>query len=87
MNTANPTFRGVVRQALLVVKADDVAPFLGKRLGWVRDQQVNSHLGRRHAGLRLQAQPGPSSVKLYNRPGGILRLEVTTHDVSFFNDR
>jgi hypothetical protein len=68
----------LARQALLVVKADDAARFLGKRLGWVQDQQVNSHLGRRHAGLRLKHSLGPASVKLYNRPGGILRLEVTT---------
>ena len=77
-------FEELARQALLVVKADDVARFLGKRLGWVQDQQVNSHLGRRHAGLRLKHSLGPASVKLYNRPGGILRLEVTTYEVSFF---
>jgi hypothetical protein len=48
------------------------------------DTQVNSHLGRRHAGLRLKHSFGPASVKLYNKPGGILRLEMTTYDVSFF---
>jgi hypothetical protein len=77
-------FEELARQALLVVKADDVARFLGKRLAWAQDQQVNSHLGRRYAGLRLKHNLGPASVKLYNRPGGILRLEVTTYDVSFF---
>jgi hypothetical protein len=34
--------------------------------------------------LRLKHSFGPASVKLYNRPGGILRLEMTTYDVSFF---
>jgi hypothetical protein len=77
-------FEELARQALLVVKADDVARFLGKRLASAQDQQVNSHLGRRYAGLRLKHSLGPASVKLYNRPGGILRLEVTTYDVSFF---
>jgi hypothetical protein len=43
-------FDQLARQALLVVKADDVARFLGKRLASAQDQQVNSHLGRRYAG-------------------------------------
>jgi hypothetical protein len=71
-------FEALARQALLVIKVDDVARFLGKRV------PLNSHLGRRHAGIRLKHTLGPASVKLYNKPGGILRLEMTTYDVSFF---
>jgi hypothetical protein len=77
-------FEELARQALLSVKAEDVARFLGKRLPLGRDTQLTSHLGRRYAGLRLKHSFGPASVKLYNRPGGILRLEMTTYDVSFF---
>ena len=77
-------FEELARQALLAIKAEDVARFLGKRLPMGHDTQVNSHLGRRHAGLRLKHSFGPASVKLYNKPGGILRLEMTTYDVSFF---
>ena len=77
-------FEEVARQAVLAIKAEDVARFLGKRLPLGHDTQVNSHLGRRYAGLRLKHSFGPASVKLYNRPGGILRLEMTTYDVSFF---
>jgi hypothetical protein len=77
-------FEELARQALLAIKAEDVARFLGKRLPMGHDTQVHSHLGRRHAGLRLKHSFGPASVKLYNKPGGILRLEMTTYDVSFF---
>jgi hypothetical protein len=77
-------FEALARQAVLTIKADDVARFLGKRLPMSHDTQVTSHLGRRYAGLRLKHSFGPASVKLYNRPGGILRLEMTTYDVSFF---
>jgi hypothetical protein len=77
-------FAELARQALLAIKVEDVARFLGKRLPLSYDTQVNSHLGRRHAGLRLKHSFGPASVELYNRPGGILRLEMTTYDVSFF---
>lgn len=77
-------FDELARQALLTIKADDVARFLGKRLPLGHDTQVQSHLGRRYAGVRLKHSFGPASVKLYNRPGGILRLEMTTYDVSFF---
>lgn len=77
-------FDELARQALLTLKVDDVARFLGKRLPLGHDTQVHSHLGRRYAGLRLKHSFGPASVKLYNRPGGILRMEMTTYDVSFF---
>lgn len=82
--TVDQLFEEVARQAVLAIKAEDVARFLGKRLPLGHDTQVNSHLGRRHAGLRLKHSFGPASVKLYNKPGGILRLEMTTYDVSFF---
>ena len=77
-------FAELARQALLATKVEDGARFLGKRLPLSYDTQVNSHLGRRYAGLRLKHSFGPASVKLYNRPGGILRLEMTTYEVSFF---
>lgn len=77
-------FEELARQSLLAIKAQDVARFLGKRLPMAHDTQVNSHLGRRHAGLRLKHSFGPASVKMYNKPGGILRIEMTTYDVSFF---
>ena len=77
-------FAELARQALLTIQAEDVARFLGKRLPLGHDTQVTSHLGRRYAGLRLKHSFGPASVKIYNRPGGILRLEMTTYEVSFF---
>jgi hypothetical protein len=77
-------FEELARQALLTIKVDDVARFLGKRVPLNHDTPLNSYLGRRHAGLRLKHTLGPASVKLYNKPGGILRLEMTTYDVSFF---
>lgn len=82
--TVDRLFEELARQALFTIKAEDVARFLGKRLPLGHDTQVTSHLGRRHEGLRLKHSFGPASVKLYNRPGGILRLEMTTYDVSFF---
>jgi hypothetical protein len=77
-------FDELARQALLTIKAEDVARFLGKRLPLGHDTQVTSHLGRRSAGLRLKHSFGPARVKIYNRPGGILRLAMTTYDGSFF---
>ena len=82
--TVDRLFEELARQALLTVKAEDVARFLGKRLPMNHDTQVTSHLARRHQGFRLKHSLGPASVKLYNRPGGILRLEMTTSNVSFF---
>ena len=65
-------------------RADGYAQIIARRGACIHYYQVNSHLGRRYAGLRLKHSFGPASVKLYNRPGGILRMEMTTYDVSFF---
>ncbi|MCA1837421.1 MAG: MarR family transcriptional regulator [Actinobacteria bacterium] len=77
-------FEDLARHALLTIKAEDVARILGRRVPSNQPTQLNSHLGRRHAGLRLKHSLGPASFKLYNKPGGILRIEGTTYDVSFF---
>jgi hypothetical protein len=82
--TIDRLFEELARQSLLTIKSEDVARFLGKRVPMGQDTQVTSHIARRYEGFRLKHSFGPASVKLYNRPGGILRLEMTTYDVSFF---
>jgi hypothetical protein len=69
---------------LLVIEAEDMARFLGQRVPLAHDPPLNSHLGRRHAGLRLNHSLGPASAQLHHKHDGLLRLEVTTYDVSFF---
>ena len=72
----------ISRQAILTVKAADVAKFLGKRLS--AEAEVTSDFGTRIEGTRIKHKLGPASVKMYDKRGRVLRIEVTVNDVTYF---
>lgn len=77
-----PVYAEISRQAILTVKAPDVAKFLGKRLS--PEAELTSDFRTRVEGTRLKHSLGPASLKLYDKRGRVLRLECTANDVSFF---
>jgi hypothetical protein len=67
------------------VKPQDIATFLGRKLNGNYLGELGSRLNRvRQLGTRIKYQMGPVSLKMYDKHGVILRLEVTANDVSFF---
>jgi hypothetical protein len=77
-----PVYAEVSRQAMLTVKAPDMAKFLGKRLS--PEAELTSDFRTRKEGPRLKHSLGPASLKLYDKRGRVLRLECTADDVTFF---
>ena len=77
-----PVYAEVSRQAILTVKAPDVAKFLGKRLS--PEAALTSDFRTRIEGTRIRHSLGPASLKLYDKRGRVLRLECTANDVTFF---
>ena len=77
-----PVYGEISRQAILTVQAADVARFLGKRLS--AEAEVTSDFGARIAGTRIKHRLGPASVKMYDKRGQVLRIEVTANDVTYF---
>jgi hypothetical protein len=74
----------IIRTALHAVKADDVARFLGRKLTAAYQGELGTDLKTRIFGARLKHHMGPSSIKVYDKFGHILRVETTTNAVSFF---
>lgn len=72
------------RQAILSVKAEQVATFLGKKITPQLAQEIGSRFATRIEGTCIKHRLGKASVKMYNKFGRVLRLETTTNDVSFF---
>jgi hypothetical protein len=67
------------------VKPQDIATFLGRKLHGNYQGELGSRLNRvRQLGTRIKYQMGPVSLKMYDKHGVILRIEVTANDVSFF---
>lgn len=82
--TLSPLYEQLTRQAVLAVKAEHVASFLGKKISPVLAQEIGSRFTTRIEGTCIKHRFGKTGVKMYDKFGRVLRLETTTNDVSFF---
>jgi hypothetical protein len=82
--TLKPLYEQLARQAVLAVKAEQVASFLGKKISPQLAQEIGSRFATRIEGTCIKHRFGKTGVKMYDKFGRVLRLETTTNDVSFF---
>ena len=66
------------------VKPADVVIFLGRKLHGNYQGELDIRLNKRWFGSRIKHQMGPVSIKMYDKFGILLRIEVTVNEVSFF---
>lgn len=79
-----PLYENITRTAVLAVKASDIATFLGRKLtGQSRDEMGND-FQTRIQGTRIRHHMGPVAIKMYDKHGLVLRIEVVANDVAFF---
>jgi hypothetical protein len=74
----------LTRTAIHTVKPDNVATFLGRKLHGNYEDELGNDFHTRIEGTRIKHHMGKVSIKMYDKFGLILRIETTTHDVSFF---
>src|SRR5580692_6264595 len=79
-----PLYQQLSRQAILTVKAEHVATFLGHRITTQVAQEIGSQFATRIEGTCVRHRFGKSSIKIYDKFSLVLRLETTTNDVSAF---
>ena len=82
--TLKPLYEQLSRQAVLAVKAEQVASFLGKKITAQLAQEIGSRFATRIEGTCIKHRFAKTGVKMYDKFGRVLRLETTTNDVSFF---
>jgi hypothetical protein len=82
--TLKPLYQQLARQAVLAVKAEHVATFLGHKITPNLAQEVGSQFTTRIEGTRIKHRYGSSSIKMYDKFTLVLRLETTSNDVSTF---
>jgi hypothetical protein len=82
--TLQPLYEQLSRQAVLAVKAEQVASFLGKKLTPQLAQEIGSRFATRIEGTCIKHRFGKVGVKMYDKFARVLRLETTVNDVSFF---
>ncbi|HUY12789.1 MAG TPA: MarR family transcriptional regulator, partial [Terriglobia bacterium] len=74
----------LTRTAIHTVKPDNIATFLGRKLSPLYQGEMGNRFNTRVEGTRIKHTMGPVSIKMYDKFGLILRIEVTVNDVSFF---
>jgi hypothetical protein len=79
-----PLYQQLSRQAILTVKAEHVATFLGHKITPQLAQEIGSQFATRIEGTCVKHRFGKSSIKIYDKLGLVLRIETTTNDVSAF---
>jgi hypothetical protein len=77
-----PLFDNIIKTAMHTVTPDNIANFLGERFSLQFEGEAGSRLGRRILGTRIKHQMGEISVKIYDKFGKVLRIEVTSNDVT-----
>jgi len=66
------------------VKPENIASFLGQKLHGNYKDEMGNNFNVRILGTRIKHRMGPVTIKMYDKFGIILRIEVTVNDVSFF---
>jgi hypothetical protein len=77
-------YEQLCRQAVLSVKAENIATFLGHKLPPHVVAEIGSQFSTRIEGTCIRHRYGKCSIKMYDKFSLVLRLETTTNDVSFF---
>jgi hypothetical protein len=80
-----PIYDNIVKTAMHTVTPENIATFLGKRLTVKFEGEMGSRYNERVLGTRIKHQMGELSVKIYDKFGKVLRIEVTAYDVSKLN--
>jgi hypothetical protein len=83
-HTLKPLYETLSREAVLAVKAEQVANFLAKKITPQLAQELGSRFATRIEGTCIKHRFAKTGVKMYDKFGRVLRLETTTNDVSFF---
>ena len=79
-----PLYEQLSRQAILTVKAEHVATFLGHKITPQLAEEIGSQFATRVEGTCVRHRFGKSSIKIYDKFALVLRIETTTNDVSAF---
>ena len=80
-----PIYDNIIKTAMHTVTPENIATFLGKRLTVKFEGEMGSRYNERVLGTRIKHQIGELSVKVYDKLGKVLRVEVTAYNVSKLN--
>ena len=82
----SPVYDALVRTAVHTVKPENIRTVLGRTrpLHPHTKQEIGTDFQTRVQGTRVSHRMGPTSIKMYDKGGRILRIETTTYNPSWF---
>lgn len=75
----------LVATALHTIKPERIATFLGRRIYGQFKGEMGNQYDVRKEGIRIKHTMGKVWIKMYDKFQQVLRIEITSTDISFFN--
>ena len=80
-----PIYEELITTAIHTVKPDNIATFLGKKLHGNYTKEIGNQYNVRLEGSRIKHNMGnKAAIKMYDKHGHIIRIEITVNDITFF---
>ena len=80
----NILFEQLLNYCNNTILPENVMSFLGKKLSGKQSGRIQSSCRKTYNGFRIKHQCGALSIKMYNKAGNVLRVEVTINDLHEF---
>lgn len=84
-DTLKYIYENIVKTAMHTITPENISNFLGKRFSNLFEGESGTRYNKRILGTRIKHQMGEVSVKIYDKFGSVLRIEVTCLNVSKIN--
>ena len=77
-------YHQLLKYITVTVLPSDIMSFLGKKLKGPQGGKIDTSTKKTFLGYRIKHRNGPISLKIYNKMGNVLRIELTINDVRKF---
>jgi hypothetical protein len=72
----------LIQHSALSALPEDILSFLGKKTSGKQSGRIDTSLKKSYFGYRIKHRNGAISIKMYNKSGNVLRIEITINNVS-----
>lgn len=83
-NRLDELFEQLLKYTVISVFPKDIMSFLGKKLSGPQAGRIETSCKKTYLGYRIKHKNGWISIKMYNKAGTVLRVEITFNNISQF---
>lgn len=80
--TLDSLYYQLLKYGIISALPDDVLSFLGTKRSGKQSGRIETSLKKSYLGYRIKHKNGSVGIKMYNKAGTVLRIEVTINNVS-----